>query len=80
VSTTLAINSCYGFSVIAGVVDKSEKLAPRPLTRVAMDVPFHGGFNEPLLFSNGGISSQFCRKNRPLLSQQFIAGVIPRCH
>jgi hypothetical protein len=47
VSTTLAINPCHGFSVIAGVGDTSGKLATRPLTRVPMDAPFHGGLNEP---------------------------------
>jgi hypothetical protein len=53
-----------------------------------MDTPFYGGFNdtigghirprrlEILMPSHDCVSSQFCRKKRPLLSQQFMAGVI----
>jgi hypothetical protein len=78
VSTTLAINPCHGFSVIAGVVDTSGKLATRPLTRVPMDAPFHEGFDdtigghirprrlEILMPSHDCVSSQFCRKKRDL--------------
>ncbi len=53
---------------------------------VSMDAPFHGGSNDTIggreyrcpftaasLFLPSG--SQLCRKNRPLSSKQFIAGV-----
>jgi hypothetical protein len=62
VLTTPAINPCHGFSVIAsvvdtsdkfiaGVIDTSKKLATGPLIgvcEVSMDAPFHGSSNETI--------------------------------
>jgi hypothetical protein len=50
---------------------------PIGVCEVCTDVPFHGNSSD-IIFSLLRLpcSLQVCRKNRPLLLQQFIAGVI----